>query len=224
MAGINGLAQSILFNIPINMRMRIISLVVVSLCICCGYGQNDTNLKKLKDDVVGLRHLRPNASREACINEWAAKGKPKLTLMDDIGYDMKAEYHGKDANRFKLNQIITHVYKRQNKTMVTKGEFFNSTERGIYYSAIEKTLRGKQKASYTLRGHQGIQEFVIVAYNPQCRFSVAVNGKEAHEVAEGVKVVDIGMVEKNDTIRITLSNMMTNNESFVILNHNPQKP
>ena len=109
-------------------------------------------------------------------------------------------------------------------TMVSKGEYFNSTERDIHYSAIEKTIKKGCTATYTLTGHVGRQEFVLMSFNPKSRFKATVNGREARETdVPGVMTVDVGKVRREDKIVITISNLSSGNESFVILNHNPQK-
>ena len=107
--------------------------------------------------------------------------------------------------------------------MVSKGNFLNSTEKDVYYSAVEKTIKKNRTARYSLTGHIGHQEFVFVSFNPKSKFAVTVDGKEAREIEPGVKYVDIGSVNKEKVIVITLTNYSSRNESFVILNHNPQR-
>lgn len=206
------------------MKKRL-TLLIMAVCCISGYAQEDAYLKQLTKELVSIRTQKVSeaALRTAVVN-WSASERPKITIMDDVGFDRAAECRGSDANSFKVNQLVTRVYKRQNMTMVSKGEYFNSTERDIHYSAIEKTIKKGCTATYTLTGHVGRQEFVLMSFNPKSRFKATVNGREARETdVPGVMTVDIGKVRREDKIVITISNLSSGNESFVILNHNPQK-
>lgn len=207
------------------MTRHIFLFIVMSVCFLCGHAQEDAYLRTMTTDLVGLRSKKASESalKKLVIN-WSASNSPKLAIMDDIRFDRSAEYRGSGANMFKVNQLITQVRKRQNPQMVSRGEFFNSTERGVFYSAIEKTIKGGCTARYTLTGHIGRQEFVLMSFNPKSRFKATVNGREARETdVPGVMTVDVGKVRREDKIVITISNLSSGNESFVILNHNPQK-
>lgn len=145
--------------------------------------------------------------------------------MDEIQRDRNNEYRGNGANKFKMNQMVTHVYGRQNTGMVSKGDYFNSTEKDVFYSAIEKSVKGKSKVEYALTGHIGIQEFVFISYNPNTKFSASVNGKVAKLIdgQKGTLYIKLPKVKKEDKIVFSITNEFGYSESFVILNHNPQK-
>jgi len=197
-------------------------IIIATTC----YAQEDANLKKMADDLLAVR--KANASNNALnkiVLDWSASGKPKITLMDEIQRDNKNEYKGSGTNKFKINQVVTHVYSRQNTGMVSKGDYFNSTENDIYYSAIEKTIKKGCTATYTLTGHAGKQEFVFMAYNPKTKFSAKVNGDSALSVPgkTGMLWIKLPKVNKEDKITFSITNESSSNESFVILNHNPQK-
>jgi hypothetical protein len=190
------------------------------------YAQEDENLKKMVGDLVAIRKAKAS---DKILNEtvikWSASGTPKITLMDDIQRDKNNEFRGTGANKFKLNQMVTHIYGRQNTGMVSKGDYFNSTEKDVFYSAIEKSVKGNSKVEYTLTGHVGIQEFVFMAYNPSSKFSVSINGKPAKSIdgQKGTLYIKLPKVKKEDKIVFSIINESGSNESFVILNHNPQK-
>lgn len=210
------------------MRKKIfVSIVMGILTTMSCLAQEDTHLKKLTEELIQLRNVK--SSNDAPYNKvvlsWSASGNPKITLMDEIKRDKNKEFRGEGANKFKMNQIVTHVYKRQNPEMVSKGDYFNSTEKDIFYSAIEKNVKKKSTVTYTLTGHIGDQEFVFVSYNQNSSFSAKVNGIPAKPVKgkKGVLVVTLPDVKKNSTIDFSITNNSGNNESFVILNHNPQK-
>ena len=187
------------------------------------HAQDDANLKEMTKDLLAMRKAKAsNDVLNTVVLNWSASGKPKITLMDEIRRDKDNEYRGSGANRFKMNQVVTHVYSRQNTGMVSKGDYFNSTEKDVYYSAIEKTIKKGCTATYTLVGHIGEQEFVFVAFNPNTNFTATVNGASAKS-KDGVAVVKLPKVEKEDAITFSIKNESGSNESFVILNHNPQK-
>lgn len=207
------------------MKKRFLFLVLVAfLANVSVHAQENTHLKKLTDGVMKIR--KSKSSKEALntvIVDWSAKNNPKLTLMDELKRDDEHEFRGKDANKFKINQVVTYVYSRQNTGMVSKGDYFNSTEKDVYYSAIEKNVKGGNTVTYTLMGHVGNQEFVFVSYNPKTKFTAKINGKEATDKGNGLQVLKLGKVTPQEKIIISISNESKSNESFVILNHNPQK-
>lgn len=202
-------------------------MLAIGLLTCFGsYAQDDAHLKKITEGVLQLRKAKAsNDALNKTVLDWSASGKPKITLMDDIKRDPNNEYRGNGANKFKMNQVVTHVYNRQNTGMVSKGDYFNSTEKDVYYSAIEKTIKKGCTVSYTLIGHIGVQEFVFISFNPNTIFSAKVNGEDAKPISgkTGVLSMKLPKVNKEDKIVFSIINNSDSNESFVILNHNPQK-
>lgn len=205
------------------MKKQVLSTVVVLLiCISC-YAQEDAHLQKLTDGVIQLRKAKAsNNALNKTVIDWSASGCPKITLMDEIRRSDN-EHQGSDTNKFKINQVVTYVYSRQNTGMVSKGDYFNSTERDVYYSAIEKTVKKNSTVTYKLTGHIGPQEFVFVSFNPKTKYTATVNGKTANILREGVQTIRTGRIATDEEIVFTITNNSSNNESFVILNHNPQK-
>lgn len=190
------------------------------------YAQENENLKKMAQDLIAIREAKAS---EKILNEtvikWSASGRPKITLMDEIQRDKNNEYRGNGASKFKVNQMVTHVYGRQNTGMVSKGDYFNSTEKDVFYSAIEKNVKAKSKVEYTLTGHVGIQEFFFMSYDPNTGFSASVNGEPAKPIPgqKGVLYIKLSKVNKENEIKFSITNNSASNESFVILNYNPQK-
>lgn len=190
------------------------------------FAQEDAHLKKLTKDLVQLR--KANSSDKALnkiVLSWSAKGCPKITLMDEIKRDDYNEHRGEGSNKFKINQIVTHVYNRQNTGMASKGDYINSTEKDVHYSAIEKTIKGKCTVTYRLTGHSGEQEFIFMSFKPNTEFTAKVNDIPVNPVTgmAGVYSVKLPTVSKESMIVFSITNNSNTNESFVILNHNPQK-
>ena len=207
------------------MMKRTASILIAGFLACSGtYAQQNPYLAKLTE---GLLQIRNDKSSSKALNktviEWSASECPKMTLMDDLKIDKENEFFGKGSNLFKANQLVTYVHSRQNVSLTSKGEFFTSTEKGVHYSAIEKSIKKGHTASYTLEGHVGDQEFVILSYNPKTKFSVTVNDKPAKTIGDGVQAICLPEVLLGDVIKLTIHNEGPSDDSFVILNHNPQK-
>ena len=185
-------------------------------------GQRDAHLARLAD---GVKQLRARKADKKTLNrmvlEWSKAGMPKLTLMDEIE-PHRGEQSGA-SGQFSLNKVVTYVYARQNQGMVAKGEFFNSTEQGVYYSAIEKTVAARQTVSYAIAGHRGPQEFFIVSYEAAAPYTATIGGKGVADLGQGVKTASLPAVGSDQTITLTITNSADHPVSFVILNHNPQK-
>ena len=202
------------------------------ICICAlavalgAYSQRDATLKKLTADVKNIRQSKAskNVLNKTVIN-WSAEGQAKITLMDEVKTHAK-EHKGKGVSKFKMNQLVTYVYGRQNVKMVSKGDYFNSTEKGINYSAIEKNIGKGKTVSYTITGHMGNQEFVVISYNPKTDYTVSINGNKAEPMGDGVWYANLKNIGKQDNMILTITNSVSNSadyDSFVILNYNPQR-
>ena len=206
---------------------RLLFLMVVGLqTFFSSYAQENVHLKKLTDDIIAMRKAKASSDAlNKAVIDWSASGSPKITLMDEIKRDPDNEYRGNGANKFKMNQVVTHVYNRQNTGMVSKGDYFNSTEKDVFYSVIEKTIKKGCTVTYTLANHIGVQEFIFLSYNPKARFSAIVNGKPANPVPgkTGLLCIKLPRVRKEEKIAFSIFNESNSNESFVILNYNSQK-
>lgn len=193
--------------------------------------QQDSYLRELTTQVINLRVPSTNKkARNNAVLALSATGKPKITLMDDA-HRHPNEYRSNGSNLFQMNKVVTHVYNRQNIGMTSRGDYFNSTESGIRYSAIEKSVPRGSTVSYTINGHVGKQEFVFVPYHSNTKFTATVCVNGGHPISAtplkgGALGVTLPQVGKQDTITFTISNAASNKsafDSFVILNHNPQK-
>lgn len=209
------------------MKQRLLFIVLLGLLSSTKtIAQNNAYLTQLAKDIITLRQKKVSktALNQTVLN-WSEAGKPKITLMDDIGHS-DGEFRGDGANRFKMNQLVTFVYDRQNHKMVSKGEFFNSTEKGVFYSAIEKTVQKGDTVNYTLTGHIGAQEFAFIPFNAKAKYQVTVNGKTAKPDVDGITWIRLSPAEIKDKISISLTYLATNSakhESFTFLNYNSQK-
>ena len=195
--------------------------------------QTDNYLQDIAKVVKELRKSN-NSTRNSAITTLSAG--QKLTLMDEIKWagdeEEKAnEVKGAKGNRFKLNQVVAYVYKKQNHMLESKGDMLNGNEKDIHYSLIEKSIKRGGKATYQLKGRSGDQDFVFVPYNPKSIFVVTmyVDGKKVDR-KEGSDACQIHLdgLSRRQTITFSINYLddKANKdaiESFAILNYNQQK-
>ena len=141
------------------------------------------------------------------------------------------EVKGAKGNRFKLNQVVANVYKKQNHTLESKNDMLNGNEKDIHYSLIEKSVKRGGKVTYQLKGRTGDQDFVFVPYNPKSVFVVTmyVDGKKIDR-KEGSDACQIHLdgISRKQIISFSINYLddKANKdlvESFAILNYNQQK-
>ena len=195
--------------------------------------QTDNYLQDIARVVKELRKSN-NSTRNSAITTLSAG--QKLTLMDEIkwaGDEEEKANEGKGAkgNRFKLNQVVAYVYKKQNHMLESKGDMLNGNEKDIHYSLIEKSIKRGGKATYQLKGRSGDQDFVFVPYNAKSLFVVTmyVDGKKVDR-KEGADTCQIHLdgLSRRQTITFSINYLddKANKdaiESFAILNYNQQK-
>jgi len=211
--------------------MRKLLFVLLTLLLCMDVqAQENQYLRDLTEAVKGLRKADSKV-RDQFISKLSSSKNPKITLMDDVKCEGD-EYRGSNANRFRLNQTIVYVYGNQNQTLTSKdGGMLSSKERGIYYSAIEKSVKKGGSLQCSITGHIGKQEFSIIAYRPTAKFKVTISdGWHNPVVKEGVGnvAVESYTVFGKNMVTITIDYIEDNSnksafESFAVLNYNPQK-
>lgn len=214
---------------------KIILFVILTVTISVtteAQEQNDNYLQDLAKVVKALR--KDNQSvRESAIATLSDKDKPKITLMDEIRIedeDKNDKVKGAKGNRFKLNQIIAFVYKKQNHQLESKKIMLNGNEKDIHYSVIEKSVKRGTIVKYWLQGRIGEQEFIFIPYNPDTNYKVTMridNEEVINKLATGDCHIRLGKVRQWQTISFSIEYLedKTNKdavESFAILNYNPQ--
>lgn len=211
--------------------MRRLLLTMLTLLLCMGVqAQENQYLRDLTEAVKRLRKANESV-REKIIEDLSSEKNPKVSLMDDIEGG-GAEYKLPTANRFKMNQVLVSVYRKQNhKVESNPGGLLSSKERGIFYSGIEKSVKKNGKVRYTIDGHKGEQEFVFVPYHPTAKYKVTVSDGWRHPIEKNVTdicSIKYYNVNAEETLTIVIEYFGDNSnkepfESFAILNYNPQK-
>lgn len=232
MAGKDGLNQN-----HIVMRKKFVLTLLLAAGAVFSQAQ-ELGRSYLLDITEIVKELRKSNKtvRNSAIATLSADNKPKITLMDEIRWagdeEEKAnEVKGNKGNRFKLNLVITHVYKNQNHQLETKSDMLNGNEKDIHFSAIEKSVKKGGKVTYQIMGRKGEQDFIFVPFNPKSKYVITmyVDGKTVDR-KEGTDVCQIHIDRLSCRQTITFSiNYLADKankdlvESFAILNYNPQK-
>ena len=211
-------------------KLSICMLLLSFFIIQPTHAQEDQYLKNIADVIKGFRKSGKKAQEKA-ITTFSEIGQPKITLMSDAKGNNN-EYKGKKANKFRFNQVVAKVYAIQNTKFEISDIYLLSTEKGIYYSGIEKNIKLGEKNTYSISGHIGVQEFVFIPYNQKTKFTVEIyiNDKLVYNETGTdmlTKKLDKS-VTANDVIKFAItypkeSPNSSSFESFVILNHNPQQ-
>ena len=217
-------------------RKLMLALLTVAIFMASyAQAQTDSYLQNIAKVVKELRKSN-NTTRNSVIATLSADQKPKVTLMDEIKWagdeEEKAnEVKGAKGNRFKLNQVVAYVYKKQNHQLESKSEMLNGNEKDIHYSIIEKSVKRGGKVTYQIKGRSGEQDFVFVPFNPKSKFVVTmyvdgtkVDRKEGSDVCQ----IHLSRLSNRQTIIFSINYLEDKAnkdlvESFAILNYNQQK-
>ena len=214
------------------MKRKLLLTMLLSVGFVLVQAQTDSYLYEISKIVKEMRKDN-NSVRNSAISRLSAASKPKVTLMDEIKWagseEEKAnEVKGVKGNRFKLNQVITYVYKKQNQLLESKGDMLNGNELDIHYAVIEKSVKRGSKVTYMIKGREGMQTFFIIPHNPNSKYEVYMQGKCYKANDDGDCHIPSFMVPRGQVITFSISYLddKANKdliESFAILNYNPQK-
>jgi hypothetical protein len=218
------------------MKKKLMLIMMMAVCFVFVQAQNQTD-SYLQEITKVVKELRKNNNsvRNSVVTNLSQDGKPKITLMDEVQLsgdkEEKAnEVKGAKGNRFKLNQVVSRVYKKQNHQLESKGNMLNGNEKDIHYSIIEKSIKRGGKVTYELKGRSGEQDFVFIPYNPKTKYVIYMytGKKEIRKEVTDVCTIHLDGVSRKQPLKFSISylNDKANKdlvESFAILNYNPQK-
>lgn len=157
----------------------------------------------------------------------------KWTPMNETGALQPQECRpSENIPGFKLNRLLSQIAGKR-KYVSSHGDMLNGTDKRYDYSLYERSVRAHETAVYPLKGREGRQWFVLVAFNQNVDLtaSVHVDGQEigrflpAPQYGSGVCAVFLDTPAMNPDMVLTVS-VTGGGESqhFVILNHNSRKP
>ena len=214
------------------MKRKLLLTMLLSVGCVLVQAQTDSYLYEISKIVKEMRKDN-NSVRNSAISRLSAASKPKVTLMDEIKWagseeEKTNEVKGVKGNRFKLNQVITYVYKKQNHLLESKGDMLNGNEMDIHYSVIEKSVKRGSNVTYMIKGREGMQTFFIIPHNPNSKYEVYMQGKCYKANDDGDCHIPSFMVPRGQVITFSICYLddKANKdliESFAILNYNPQR-
>ena len=149
------------------------------------------------------------------MNETGAFQEGECPPYDDIPY-------------FGLNRLLSHIA-IERKMVHTHGDFLNGEDERYNYSLYERSVRAGFSVSYTLKGREGKQWFIIIPYDKDgggLSASISINGGSTIPFTQAengaiATYLDWPKIDVNDLVTITVQG--TRNQSFVLLNHNTRK-
>ena len=201
-------------------------------------GQNK-ELDKLVQAVASLR--QPDAARQKAVYQTVAQALEKdkeWTPMDEIVADVRLnECRPTDKNMgwFRLNTILNTIMQKRNGLSTSRGDFLNGEDPNFNYSLIEKSVKAGKSVSYTMKGRQGSQEFVVMPFDVNGTGSLNVDiyrqtkGKWTKmacekQVRNGNIYLTIKEKVTSDTqLKLQIDNKGTTGMALVIINHNTRK-
>lgn len=157
----------------------------------------------------------------------------KWTSMNELGVKQKTECLPADkVPGFKLNRILSKA-EGSRKYVYTHGDMLNGEDERYNYSLYERSVKAGQEVTYKLRGREGAQTFVIVPYRgnlANLSAYITLDGGQIINLVwdgqdDGVLVAHCksSLLTRDKVFAITVKNGSTENQSFVIINHNTRK-
>jgi hypothetical protein len=190
-------------------------------------GSMDGKLVFLVNSVCDLRHADEKTyslvqERLSSNDDW--------TPMNETGSFKEGECHPYDnVPGFKLNRLLSLIATSR-KTVYVHGDMLNGENENYDYSLYERSVHANAKVSYTIKGREGRQCFVIVPYDEDGGdLSASIRIGEGDTIdfvkTEGgllTAFIDNTTLETDDPVTIIVVGG-NRDQSFVILNHNMRK-
>lgn len=191
-------------------------------------GQAQTMDKELTTLVSLVKLLRDGSSASYSRVLETLKADAKWTPMNETGALKAQECKPSEiSKRFKLNRILSQIDENR-KYVATHGDMLNGEDERYDYSLYERSVKAAATVSYTLKGREGKQTFVIVPYATSRAALTATIKFGGGTAAKFQKQPDGTLLytsndtstQRSDVITITVSNASASNQAFVLLNHN----
>jgi len=211
----------------------IISAFLVFLFVQLAMAQSvsfDAELKGLIDIVKSLgAPTAQNSTFQQAQN--ALSADRAWTTMDELERrDGEAAPAQRPKANYQLNKVLSRAENQRNGQNVTTGNFLNGEDAKYNYSLIEKFVKAQSSVSYSFKGREGRQQFVIIPFSQPAGSIKAslVVGKQQFEAVEtepGVFVIDAKPSNLKRDVQVTLNiqNLTSTVLPIAILNHNTRK-
>lgn len=205
----------------IDMKRWIFLLIMSFSLLTCK--AEDAELNKLAGLVTSLRTGGEKAYKQAVAQ---LSSDAKWTPMDELIYNSEAECKASDRVKgFKLNSILSNA-ENAKRLQTTTASHLNGADSRFNYSLIEKTIKAGKSATYILPQRWGKQVILVIPFtfkSPGLKAKATSAGKdmEIHPFSSGVRIE--GNAKKGSPLKLTISNLGSDNISYVIINYNSRK-
>ena len=201
-------------------------------------GQNK-ELDKLVQAVASLR--QPDAAKQKAAYQTVSKtleGDKEWTPMDELVADVKLNEcrpTDKTVSWFRLNTMLNTIMQKRQGLNTSRGDFLNGEDPNFNFSLIEKSVKPQKSVSYTMKGRQGTQEFVVMPFDISGTASLnvdiyrQVNGKWSKMTSDkqlrngNIYLTLKEKVTKETQLKLQIDNKGTAGMAVVIINHNTRK-
>ena len=204
----------------------ILTLFIYPVMVVCAQTPMDNEVRSLLGTVCKLRGADANTYNRV---EVLLAEDEAWTPMNETGAFQEGECPPyEDIPYFGLNRLLSHIA-IERKMVHTHGDFLNGEDERYNYSLYERSVRAGFAVSYTLKGREGKQWFIIIPYDKDgggLSASISINGGSTIPFTQAengaiATYLDWPKLDVNDLVTITVQG--TRNQSFVLLNHNTRK-
>lgn len=206
------------------------SFIILMLCICpvltMAQPPMDNEVRSLIRTVCSLRSADAKAYKQV---EDLLSNDEAWTPMNETDAFQEGECPPyEEIPYFGLNKLLSHIATGR-KMVHTHGDFLNGEDERYNYSLYEHSVRAGFSVSFTLKGREGKQWFIIIPYDIDgggLLASISINGHSTISFTQAENgtiavYLDRPQLDVNDLVTITVQG--TRNQSFVLLNHNTRK-
>lgn len=188
----------------------------------------DAELKNLISVVSNLRQSDVTKQKAAFERVKAdLQADDCWTPMDELRRDPnECLAIDKNVARFRLNTILNGIQRDRDKRVGAKQEMLSGEDLNYNYSLLEKSVKGQQKVSYSFRGREGRQTFVLVPFQTDADFTATLRcgdktlGSAKRESDGNYYLRTTHPLKLTDQLVLEITNKGAASQSFIILNHN----
>lgn len=176
--------------------------------VCALRGANERTYERIRKQLSDDEAWTP-------MNETGSFQEGECPPYDDVPY-------------FGLNRLLSHIAVER-KQLHVHGDFLNGENESYAYSLYERSVKSGATVSYTVKGREGRQWFVIIPYdkvNNGLSASIRVKGESPVPFTKsenGILTVYLDNPRLDILVPLTITVQGTRDQSFVLLNHNTRK-
>lgn len=176
--------------------------------VCALRGANERTYERIRKQLSDDEAWTP-------MNETGSFQEGECPPYDDVPY-------------FGLNRLLSLIAVER-KQLHVHGDFLNGENESYDYSLYERSVKSGATVSYTVKGREGRQWFVIIPYdkvNNGLSASIRVKGESPVPFTKsdnGILTVYLDNPRLDILVPLTITVQGTRDQSFVLFNHNTRK-